>query len=147
MSPQAKKPARKRPVKTAPAAAGTLAERIVTAPRLGDAKAARARIAEWLATLPAAAAKPLKALLSKRPVVATLIEALGESSPYLWDLASREPERLLRLLNSNPDKHLTTLLCDHGRAVASANDEADAMHGLRRMKAEAALLIALADIG
>src|SRR6185437_7456883 len=67
--------------------------------------------------------------------------------PYLWDLTSREPERLLRLLKADPDVHLAALLADHGRAAATAKDEAEAMRQLRRMKAEAALLIALADIG
>jgi glutamate-ammonia-ligase adenylyltransferase len=153
MSPQAKKPkkskkpSRKRTAKAAPASTGTLAERIITAPQLSDIKAARARIIEWLATLPVGLAKTLKAFLSKQPIVATLIDALGESSPYLWDLTSRDPERLLQLLNSNPDEHFAALLRDHGRAAASAKDEADAMQHLRRMKAEAALLIALADIG
>ena len=84
----------------------TLAERIVTAPHLVDAKAARARVAEWLAGLPAAEAKPLKALLAAHPTVDTLLESLAESSPYLWELASRDPERLLRLLDADPDQHL-----------------------------------------
>src|SRR6185436_2622353 len=81
------------------------------------------------------------------PTLATLIESLSESSPYLWDLASREPERLLRLLNADPDRHLADLLAGHGAAAAASSDEAEAKRLLRRMKAEAALLIALADIG
>src|SRR5690606_1813649 len=72
---------------------------------------------------------------------------LAESSPYLWDLASREPARLHRLLNAEPERHLDDLLGSHARAIAATEDEAEAMHLLRRMKAEAALLIALADIG
>ncbi len=125
----------------------TLAERIVTAPHLVDAKAARARIAEWLDGLQAAEAKRLKALLAAHPTVNTLLESLTENSPFLWELASREPDRLLRLLGCDPDRHLSALLADNGRAVASTNDETQAMRLLRRMKAEAALLIALADIG
>ena len=39
------------------------------------------------------------------------------------------------------------LLAKAGKAVAATKDEAEAMRLLRRMKAEAALLIALADIG
>ncbi|HKA77323.1 MAG TPA: bifunctional [glutamine synthetase] adenylyltransferase/[glutamine synthetase]-adenylyl-L-tyrosine phosphorylase, partial [Pseudolabrys sp.] len=65
----------------------------------------------------------------------------------LWELIAREPERFLRLLQRNPDQHLSNLLAEHNVAVASSTDEAEAMRWLRRMKAEAALLIALADIG
>jgi glutamate-ammonia-ligase adenylyltransferase len=124
-----------------------LAERIVSAPKLIDAKTARARIAEWLAGIPAAEAKRLKTLLAQHPVLQTLLESLGESSPYLWDLASAEPQRLLQLLDADPDAHFSTLMADSGRAIATTRDEDEAMRLLRRMKAEAALLIALADIG
>ena len=124
-----------------------LAERIISAPKLIDAKAAGARVAEWLAGIPAADAKRLKALHAGNPVLQTLLESLGESSPYLWDLASAEPQRLLRLLDADPDAHFATLMADSGRVIASTRDEDEAMRLLRRMKAEAALLIALADIG
>src|SRR5207344_444631 len=62
-------------------------------------------------------------------------------------LITREPERFLRLLQSNPDQHLSALLTEHCGAAASSTDEAEAMRLLRRMKSEAALLIPLADIG
>ncbi len=130
-----------------PSDAATLAGRIVTAPRLLDRKLAQARVAEWLAGLPAAAAKALKAVFAAHPTVNTLMESLAESSPFLWDLASREPERLVRLMGAEPDMHLADLLADHRRAIAATDDDAEAMRLLRHMKAEAALLIALADIG
>ncbi len=158
MTPPAKrKPVRKKVVRKPaagakalaphPSSGVTLAERIVTAPRLVEPKAARARMAEWLAGLQVAKAKPLKALFAAHPTVNTLLESLAESSPYLWELVSRDPERLLRLLGADPDRHLAALLAENGRAVAATADEAEAMRLLRRMKAEAALLIALADIG
>ncbi len=125
----------------------TLAERIVTAPQLAEPKLAQARVAEWLAGLPVPEAKPLKALLAAHPILSTLLKGLAESSPYLWELASGEPKRLLRLLGCDPERHLAALLADNGRAIAACEDEAQAMRLLRRMKAEAALLIALADIG
>ena len=147
--PAKKKPARKRarPTRTTRSRGVTLAECIATAPQLSDAKTARARVAGWLDELKPDAAKPLKALLAKHSILKTLLEGLADSSPYLWELASREPARLLRLLNADPGNHLAALLAEHGEAAASAIDEADAMRELRRMKAEAALLIALADIG
>src|SRR5665213_895559 len=125
----------------------TLAGRIATAPRLVKRKAAKARIADWLAGVPLAQAKSLKALLAAHPTLATLLESLTESSPYLWALASSDPGRLLRVLGADPDRHLASLLAGHSRAVAATTDAAKAMRLLRRMKAEAALLIALADIG
>ena len=128
-------------------AGAILAARIVTAPYLVEEAAARARLDEWLAGLAAPEAKALKGLLTAQPLLRQLLESLAESSPYLWDLASREPERLLRLLNADPDRHLADLLARESAAAATTEDQAEAMRHLRRMKAEAALLIALADIG
>ncbi len=125
----------------------TLAARTVTAPKLLDEKAAAARVTEWLAQAPAADTKRLRALLAAHPVVATLLQGLAEHSPYLWDLASMEPQRLLRLFESDPDTHFAVLLAENGSAIAKTSDEEEAMRLLRRMKAEAALLIAVADIG
>src|SRR3569623_267736 len=81
------------------------------------------------------------------PLLTRLLESLSESSPFLWELASREPGRLVRLLSSDPDRGFTSLLRDTARAVAATRDEAAATRLLHQMKGEAALLIALADIG
>ncbi|HVZ53365.1 MAG TPA: bifunctional [glutamine synthetase] adenylyltransferase/[glutamine synthetase]-adenylyl-L-tyrosine phosphorylase, partial [Pseudolabrys sp.] len=124
-----------------------LAARIVSAPRVIEPQVAQARIADWLAGIEPATAEALKTLLQDFPTVATILQSLSESSPFLWELARRESERLVDLLRDDPDRHLTTLLADTGRAVAQCEDEAQALRLLRRMKAEAALLIALADIG
>ncbi|MSO67885.1 MAG: bifunctional [glutamine synthetase] adenylyltransferase/[glutamine synthetase]-adenylyl-L-tyrosine phosphorylase [Pseudolabrys sp.] len=151
----AKKAVRKTTVRAKPAGSGVppkrsgiaLAGRIVTAPQLIEPKLARTRVADWLAGLAPAEAKPLKAMLATHPILSTLLESLAESSPYLWELASRDPKALLKLLGADPDRHLTELLGEYGRAIASSDDETEAMRLLRRMKAEASLLIALADIG
>jgi [glutamine synthetase] adenylyltransferase / [glutamine synthetase]-adenylyl-L-tyrosine phosphorylase len=124
-----------------------LAERIATAPRLTDPDVAQARVGEWLAQLDGGEATPLKALFESSANLKILIESLAESSPYLWELASREPARLLRLLQSDPDEHLAALLAGTADALTETTEEAEAMRLLRRMKSEAALLIALADIG
>jgi glutamate-ammonia-ligase adenylyltransferase len=152
MRPPAKRKASRKPVVRKDSTGGkakgaTLAQRIATAPRLVDPDRARARVAEWLAGLAPADAKHLQELLTANPIVSTLLESLPESSPYLWDLVSLEPTRLLRLLQSDPDQHFTSLLAQYGRDAGSSVDAADAMRLLRRMKAEGALLIALADIG
>ncbi len=125
----------------------SLAVRIATAPRSIEPEAARARVSAWLSGVPPAEAEALTALLNFNPIVKTLLASLSESSPFLWELASREPVRLLGLLNDDPDRRLSALLAATGRAVAQSEDEAQAMRLLRRMKSEAALLIALADIG
>jgi glutamate-ammonia-ligase adenylyltransferase len=145
----AKKPTRKAATapRRGPAGAATLASRIAAAPYLTDADSARQRVVEWLAGLPPGEGKPVNALLAAHPLLVTLLEGLSESSPFLWELASREPVRLLRILNANPDAHFASLLAAHRQAAATTDDIAQAMRHLRRMKAEAALLIALADIG
>ena len=86
---------------------------------------------------------------------AALIEAIATSSPYLWDLARADPGRLVALLESDPDARLAACLAQAARDLrdgvsqtqSQLRSQADAMRILREMKAEAALLIALADIG
>jgi glutamate-ammonia-ligase adenylyltransferase len=141
------RPAAKK-TKRAPKAEKTLASAVVDAPRLSDRKAAQARVAEWLTEIGRSAdGKALKRLLAAAPKVEALLVGLSDGSPYLWDLAVSEPGRLLALLDADPDQHLAELLAKAEKAVAATKDEAEAMRLLRRMKAEAALLIALADIG
>src|SRR5262249_38417447 len=81
------------------------------------------------------------------PKVHALLAGLADGSPYLWELAAAEPARLLTLLNAKPDAHFAELLAVTAKSVGDSADEAEAMRLLRRMKAEAALLIALADLG
>src|SRR5262249_44408804 len=98
----------------APAARGVaFAELIAAAPRLSDPDAARLRVSDWLAGVSPADSKALKNLFSARPILGTLVDSLAESSPYLWDLIAREPDRFLRLLLANPDQHFSALLKDH----------------------------------
>ena len=104
-----------------------------------DRKAAQVRVAEWLAGIARSSpGKALKRLLDASPKVEALLTGLADGSPYLWDLASAEPERLLALLNADPDAHLAILLAKTAKAVAATKSEAEAMRLLRRMKAEAA---------
>lgn len=142
----ATKTARKGKSPALPRNGETLAARISTAPRLIDPKAARARVSDWLAGV-GAGGHELDALFAAHPIVLTLVESLAETSPYLWELVSKDPVRLLRLLQSDAEAHVSALLAATAHAVAMAGDEPAAMRLLRRMKAEAALLIALADIG
>ncbi len=128
--------------------ANSLAQRIVTAPQLFAADEARARVGEWLDELSGSpAGDTLKQLVTEHPTVHALIAALAEGAPYLWDLARQDPQRLVALLEADPDNGFDEILNAAVRAVAATHDEAEAMRLLRRMKAESALLIAIADIG
>jgi len=125
----------------------TLADRISIAPKPVNRKTARARVYGWVEGLAVPETKLVKSLLASYPNVGALLEGVAESSPYLWELVKHEPKRLLRILQADPDKHLSTLLGKYGRLAASSEDAVEAMAMLRHMKNEAALLIALADIG
>ncbi len=109
----------------------------------------RARVAEWLAGIAqgSAVGKALKSLIRAHPPTADLLGGIAEAAPYLWDLVRADPRRTLRLLTGCPEEDLATLTAGTRRFAAAASAQEDVMQSLRRMKAEAALLIALADIG
>ncbi|HEY1541339.1 MAG TPA: bifunctional [glutamine synthetase] adenylyltransferase/[glutamine synthetase]-adenylyl-L-tyrosine phosphorylase [Xanthobacteraceae bacterium] len=121
-----------------------LARRLTRAPLLGDPQASHARVADWLTSPQGAAVAPLVADLAP---VRALIEGIADGSSYLWDLVERDGARLAAMLQADPDEHLAALLAGTAHAMAAAAADEAAMRLLRRMKAEAALLIALADIG
>jgi glutamate-ammonia-ligase adenylyltransferase len=130
------------------AAETALARRIIAAPQLFSPPEARARVSDWLSGIARThAGKALKRLLAAHTAVNAVIEGLAEGSPYLWGLAAAHPARLLALLDAVPERHLEALLARTAEGVDMTHDEDKAMSLLRRMKAEAALLIALADIG
>src|SRR5215471_11936904 len=149
--PAAKPAAKPRPVSGQAEADRSLAGRIVTAPQLQSASDARKRLNVWLTDIGKgrrkAAANTISELLRSKPKVRDLMLGLAEGSPFLWDLAGGDPRRLADLLQADPDQRLQILCQDMIQGVASAADEAAAMQVLRRVKAAAALLIALADIG
>jgi glutamate-ammonia-ligase adenylyltransferase len=125
-----------------------LAERIVAAPELASPEEARKRVQEWqsgFATLGVDAA--LNALLSDHSKLVGLVTGIADGSPYLWELLRQDNQRLLRVLQSDPEEQLQRLFAETATALIEAADEAATMRLLRRMKAEAVLLISLADIG
>ena len=126
----------------------SLVRRIAAAPRLQAADEARARVNDWLAEIAGASAgKTLTRLSAAHPRLDALMTGLAGGSPYLWDLVRGSPERFVALLEAEPERRFCDVLADAKRAIAATCDEAEVMRLLRRMKAEAALLIALADIG
>jgi [glutamine synthetase] adenylyltransferase / [glutamine synthetase]-adenylyl-L-tyrosine phosphorylase len=127
---------------------GALAQRITSAPPLAAADAAQARMHDWLGEIAGTAAgKTLARLMAAHPRLGALIAGLADGSPYLWELIRVEPARLVGLLESEPARRFDEVVAGAKRAVAAARDQAEVMRLLRRMKAEGALLIALADIG
>src|SRR5512144_2935750 len=127
---------------------GTLAQRIRMSPDLADASAARARVNDWLDEIAdTVAGKTLIRLFATHSLLNALISGLAEGSRYLWELVRADPQRLVSLLEAEPERRFEEILADARAAIAAAQDEPEVMHLLRRMKAEAALLIALADIG
>ena len=123
-----------------------LARRIGAAPRISSSEAVRA--AEWLRSIAeTAAGTSLAGIVAEFPIVAALIEGIAAASPYLWDLVCADPARFAALLAAEPKEHLKLLQSRLTEAVAACTDEATAMRLLRQYKAEAALLIALTDIG
>ena len=123
------------------------AARMCDAPRPSIAGEGARRVADWLGEIAPSDARAIAGLCARFPTVKAVLEGVAEFSPYLFDLMRRDPARLLRVLGRDPDAHLAALLAAAAEEVAAAEGEAEAMAALRRMKAEAALLIALCDIG
>lgn len=84
--------------------------------------------------------------VAAHPAVRDLLAGIQESSNYLWRLIVRDPGRAATLFADTPEHHIARI-CAIARDTVSLDAEPDAMRRLRRLKAEAALLIALADLG
>src|SRR5205085_11970207 len=116
----------------------TLAQRIVVAPVLLASDRMQARLDDWFADIAGTpAGTTLLRLLVEHPRLNALLVGIAEGSPHLWDLARADPARLVRLLESDPDRRLVDVLADATRAVGATADDAEAMRLLRRMKSEA----------
>src|SRR5882672_1422884 len=123
-----------------------LAARFVDGPHVAATSSAEQRLTDWLAELEPAQSAALDELLDP-PFAKTILLGIAEFSPYLFDLIRADGARTIRLLESDPQGHLARLIDNTCRDVSAASGEADVMASLRRMKSEAALLIALCDIG
>ncbi|HML08996.1 MAG TPA: bifunctional [glutamine synthetase] adenylyltransferase/[glutamine synthetase]-adenylyl-L-tyrosine phosphorylase [Xanthobacteraceae bacterium] len=105
-------------------------------------------VSAWLAGVkPKSAGATLKTLMRANPPLAELFAGIAEAAPFLWQLIESDAARLVRLLKRDPDAALAALLAAAERAAAKARSQGELMGVLRHMKAEAALLIALTDIG
>ena len=125
----------------------SLAARFVTAPQLFAPDDARRRLTDWFADLLPDQASALQDVGARHPHAKAILESIAEASPYLFDLMRADPQRVTRLLQSDPDSCIAALTAQTARDVAEAVDDDAIMRSLRRMKSETALLIALCDIG
>ena len=109
---------------------------------------ASARVAAWLADVrPKPVGKALALLMRRKPALARVLGGIAEAAPYLWNAIEAKPARLLRLLDADPADSLAALVQETKVAAAGARSQLELMRILRELKLEAALLIALADIG
>ena len=83
----------------------------------------------------------------EKPAVRSIIAGISAGSPYLTGLLRRDPARACRVFGSPPEARLDTLIAELGAAVRSVTTRKDLLAALRAFKNEAALLIALADLG
>ena len=124
-----------------------LAARFVNGPHVSAPDNAEQRLKDWLTDLGSEQAAAFEHLIARFPRAETILLGIVEASPYLFDLIRADAPRAIRLLQCDPEPHLAQLIENTSRVVPVASSEADAMQLLRRMKSEAALLIALCDIG
>jgi glutamate-ammonia-ligase adenylyltransferase len=124
-----------------------LAARFVDGPHVSAPDQAEQRLADWLTGLAPEQAAAINDLIARFPLAGTILFGIAEASPYLFDSVRADAARLIRLLDCEPEPYLAQLIENTCHDVSEASSEADAMQLLRRMKSEAALLIALCDIG
>src|SRR6202048_33415 len=124
-----------------------LAARFVDGPHVSAPDKAEQRLRDWLTDRAAEQAAAIDDLIARFPRARTILLGIAEASPYLFDLLRADGARAIRLLGCEPEPHRAQLIEKPCRDVSAASSEADVMQLLRRMKAEAALLIALCDIG
>jgi glutamate-ammonia-ligase adenylyltransferase len=124
-----------------------LAARFVDGPHVSAPDKAEQRLADWLTDLPSEQAAAISDLITRFPRARSIVLGIAEASPYLFDLVRADPARTIRLLECEPEPYLAQLIQATCRDVSVASSEADVMALLRRMKSDAALLIALCDIG
>src|SRR6202158_130851 len=124
-----------------------LAARFVDGPHVSAPDKAEQRLADWLTDLAAEQAAAIDDRIARFPRAKAILLGIAEASPYLFDLVRADAARVIRLLGCEPEPYLAELIEKTCRNVSAASSEADVMQLLRRMKSEAALLIALCDIG
>ena len=83
-------------------------------------------------------------LFKEKPNAREFLLGVVSTSKYLSHLALQDPPRLLRVLSMNPETQISNLI--ENIKKENLDDEAKLMHKLRCIKAEAAMIIGLADL-
>ncbi len=129
----------------------SLAARFVDAPCVTTPGEAARRLGDWFAEIGPEQSAAINELLEyphdKPPYAKAILLGIIEFSPYLFDLVRADASRFIRLLRCEPEAQLASLIETISTEVFTAGSETDVMRLLRRVKSEAALLIALCDIG
>src|SRR5579872_1274241 len=125
----------------------SLVAQLASAPYLSAPDIAESRIRDWLLGLEVSQAVEMETLFTRFPCAKAVFAGIAEASPFLFDLIRADAARLLCILRDEPGLHLDRLIGKMRKISWTAASEAQVMHGLRAAKAEAALLIALCEIG
>src|SRR5712671_1414299 len=123
-----------------------LAARFADGPHVSAPDKAEQRLNDWLAEIEPEQSAAIDELID-HPHAKNILLGIAEFSPFLFDLIRADATRLIRLLSCDPETHLEAVIEETSRNMLTASGETEVMHLLRRMKAEAALLIALCDVG
>ncbi|MCS0494158.1 bifunctional [glutamine synthetase] adenylyltransferase/[glutamine synthetase]-adenylyl-L-tyrosine phosphorylase [Ancylobacter sp. MQZ15Z-1] len=126
------------------------AEALVARLRAAEAPAVRKlapALAELLEDAPADQRRSFTALMKAHPAAHAVLADVATHSPFLSDLIRRDPARLAGLLAADPAEHLAQAREAALSLVGASEDEDAVMAALRRLRAETALTVALADIG
>lgn len=112
-----------------------------------DPATASVRLAHVLESLEVHRRAGLEETFETYPLARRVLLGIAEASPFLLEIVRTDPVRLVHALETAPAARIAALVAQGRAAVAAAEDEGTAMAALRRMRAEAALVIALADMG
>ena len=97
-----------------------LASMIVAAPYVERPIQACDHVEAWLKGLGSPAGTILTELVGDYPLVMDLMAGLCGGSVFLWRLATDDPDRLLRLLNCDPEPYLADLLSTNAVAIGNS---------------------------
>ncbi|GGC73527.1 bifunctional [glutamine synthetase] adenylyltransferase/[glutamine synthetase]-adenylyl-L-tyrosine phosphorylase [Chelatococcus reniformis] len=124
--------------------AGPLRDRIVATPKLSHRRKAEAALADLVDGADGAG---LAAIVAEAPRLRDLLLGVLDHSPFLARLACADRPRLLRLVATAPESAHAGLVATAAASWRQPGDGEDLMRQLRQLRAEAALLVALADLG
>jgi glutamate-ammonia-ligase adenylyltransferase len=125
----------------------SLADALTAAPLVADAARVERFRGELAALVDAdASLAPLRELL-ERPAVAHVLDGVFGASPFLTGLALRRPHGLLATLQTPVMQRMPALITSLEADMARAVEVSEAMALLRGFKADAALALALGDLG